>query len=389
MIQVLQKLYTDVTINLRVGEKLEQFPSTSGVKQGDNLAPVLFIYVMHAVSNSLDKKWNFETPDFRWRPDTQAGDARGQLCGTRHSTKGTLFSFFKSYYVDDTAFILLSREELVTASKLIVSHFRRFGLTIHTGSRSKKEDSKTEAIHFPISGEVSSAAATEDIEIDDDRFMSFCIKFKYLGTFFVPSLSDTADITKRISQARQLFGSMNKQLLGNKRISMDIRKRLYQAMVVNIALWGCESWALTKKNRAKLESFHHSCLRKMCGWTMWDIKEKRITNEETRRTAGNSPTMESMMEMRRCRWLSKLSAMKESRSPRKILGAWCTTPRKAGRPKQTIRHAYVATLKNLRFEEEGKLEEWMTVARDRSAWGQRVEYFLELPPGSFTNLRRH
>jgi hypothetical protein len=31
----------------------------------------------------------------------------------------------------------------------------------------------------------------------------------------------------------------------------------------------------------------------------------------------------------------------------------------------------------------------MTVARDRSAWGQRVEYFLELPPGSFTNLRRH
>jgi hypothetical protein len=47
-----QKLYTDVTINLRVGEKLEQFLSTSGVKQGDNLAPVLFIFVIHAVSNS-------------------------------------------------------------------------------------------------------------------------------------------------------------------------------------------------------------------------------------------------------------------------------------------------------------------------------------------------
>jgi hypothetical protein len=44
---------------------------------------------------------------------------------------------------------------------------------------------------------------------------------------------------------------------------------------------------------------------------MWDIKEKEITNEKTRRTAGNSPTMESMMEMRRCRWLSKRSAMEE------------------------------------------------------------------------------
>jgi hypothetical protein len=136
------------------------------------------------------------------------------------------------------------------------------------------------------------AADTEDIEIDDDRFMSFCIKFKYLGTFFVPSLSATADITKRISQARKLFNSINRQVLGDKHISMDIRKGLYQAMVVNIALWGCESWALKEKNRAKLESFHHSCLRKICGWTMWDITEKRITNKDTRRTSGNSPTME-------------------------------------------------------------------------------------------------
>jgi hypothetical protein len=40
----------------------------------------------------------------------------------------------------------------------------------------------------------------EDIEIDADRFMSFCIKFKYLGSYFVPELNDTADITERISQ---------------------------------------------------------------------------------------------------------------------------------------------------------------------------------------------
>jgi hypothetical protein len=390
LIEVLKKLYTDVTINLRVGEKLEQFLSTSGVKQGDNLAPVLFIFVIHAVSNSLDKKWEFETPDLRWYPDTQAGKPRGQLRGTNPLNKGTKFSFFKSYYVDDTAFILLNRRELVAASKLIVSHFRRFGLTIHTGVKSKNEGSKTEAIHFPRRDQVSSAADTEDIEIDDDRFMSFCTKFKYLGTYFVPNLSDMEDITERISQARRLFYSMNRQVLSNKKIRMDIRRRLYEAIVVNIALWGCESWALKEENRAKLESFHHSCLRRICGWTMWDVAERRITNEETRRTAGNSPTMESMMEMRRCRWLSKLSAMEESRSPRRMLGAWCSTKRAVGRPQQTIRHAYITTLEKLGFAgDKGQLKEWMTVARDRPAWGQRVESQLDLPPGSFTNLRRH
>jgi hypothetical protein len=39
LIEVLKLLYKGVTINLRVGEKLEQFLSTSGVKQSDNQDP--------------------------------------------------------------------------------------------------------------------------------------------------------------------------------------------------------------------------------------------------------------------------------------------------------------------------------------------------------------
>jgi hypothetical protein len=42
-------------------------------------------------------------------------------------------------------------------------------------------------------GQESSAADMEDIEIDADRFMSFCIKFKYLGSYFVRN-SMAADI---------------------------------------------------------------------------------------------------------------------------------------------------------------------------------------------------
>jgi hypothetical protein len=51
----------------------------------------------------------------------------------------------------------------------------------------------------------------------------------------------------------------------------------------------------------------------------------------------------------------------------------------------------ISTLKKLGFEgEKGQLREWMILARDRSAWALKVEYKLDLPPGSFTNLRtRH
>jgi hypothetical protein len=85
----------------------------------------------------------------------------------------------------------------------------------------------------------------EDIEIDEDRFILFCFKLKDLRSCFVPELNVTADITERISQARKLFVSMNKQLLSNKQIPIDIR----QAIVVNIALWGSESWALERSRK--------------------------------------------------------------------------------------------------------------------------------------------
>jgi hypothetical protein len=82
--------------------------------------------------------------------------------------------------------------------------------------------------------------------------------------------------------------------------------------------------------------------------------------------------------------------MEESRSLRRKLGARCPILRPIGRPQQTIRHAYILTLKKLGFEEEkGQLREWMTVAtRDRSAWGQKVESHLDLSSGSFTNIGR-
>jgi hypothetical protein len=66
-------------------------------------------------------------------------------------------------------------------------------------------------MHCPRPGQESSVADMEDIEIDEGRFMSFCLKFKYLGIFFMPRLNDTTDIIERISQARKLFNSMNQQ----------------------------------------------------------------------------------------------------------------------------------------------------------------------------------
>jgi hypothetical protein len=58
---------------------------------------------------------------------------------------------------------------------------------------------------------------------------------------------------------------------------------------VNIALWGSESWALKKQTGPNWKLSTMDVSHKMCGLTMWDVAEKRITNEHVRGMVANSP----------------------------------------------------------------------------------------------------
>eukprot|EP00980_Cylindrotheca_fusiformis_P019059 scaffold6433_cov125-Cylindrotheca_fusiformis.AAC.1 len=63
----------------------------------------------------------------------------------------------------------------------------------------------------------------------------------------------------------------------------------------------------------------------MANITMFDVKEKRIHNEKIREMMGNCYTIHQTMEIRRLRWLEKLSAMPVTRNPRKIFISWITS----------------------------------------------------------------
>jgi hypothetical protein len=104
-----------------------------------------------------------KNPTFRWHGIKKDGTPKYNPSldkGTNYKTKGTPFSFWKSYYVDDAAFIFLNRQDLQTASSLITTHFRRFGLT--------------EAMHIPAPGKKSTKNDTTNIDIDENHFFSFC-----------------------------------------------------------------------------------------------------------------------------------------------------------------------------------------------------------------------
>ena len=53
---MIKNLYKNFKIELKIGKFKTRIDYTAGVKQGDNLAPTLFIIVMHFLSELLEKK---------------------------------------------------------------------------------------------------------------------------------------------------------------------------------------------------------------------------------------------------------------------------------------------------------------------------------------------
>ena len=100
---------------MKVGEEEVEIEGTVGVKQGDNLGPILFILLIQAVASTLDKKWNFATTNFRKHPLKKDGNIAYNPSLKKKvskSTLGTPLSFYKSYYVDDAAYVFLSRKDI-------------------------------------------------------------------------------------------------------------------------------------------------------------------------------------------------------------------------------------------------------------------------------------
>ena len=250
--------------------------------------------------------------------------------------------------MDDAAFILLNRKDLEEASRLIVTHFRRFGLTVHAGSRSKNCGPKTEAMYIRRPKQPSEPNKKADIIIDEDSFFEFTTEFKYLGNIINETLDDTPDIKNRIKKASQAFGAMKQNIFQNLDISIKLRMRFYNAIIVNLALWGCESWALKASDIKLFEVFHNRCLRAILRIS----RIHRVITTEIRKQCGDAYTMESVLEFRRCRWLHKIALMDNYRNPRRFLAAWYGIARLKERPQQTIRHGYKNTLKTLGYSND-------------------------------------
>ena len=147
--KTIQKMYKDSVVKLILGNKIS-IPFTVGVKQGDSIAPVLFLFLMMAFAESLDLNWKKKKlQKLVFQRYSNSPREKGQITGhlPRNFSKGSLFELFCLLYIDDGAFTFTSRRELIKGANLIRKQFLQFGLEMHVGNN--KTASKSEIVFSP------------------------------------------------------------------------------------------------------------------------------------------------------------------------------------------------------------------------------------------------
>ena len=107
-----------------------------------------------------------------------------------------------------------------------------------------------------------------NIMLNGER-MEVVNSFKYLGSCFSSDGGVKEDVSMRIGEGRKTFGAM-KSMWSCRSVSLNVKKELYERIVVPTVMYGSETWGMRREERNKLDVSEMQCLRSRCGVTRWN-----------------------------------------------------------------------------------------------------------------------
>ena len=244
IVEAIRVLYDKSTSQVFVeGQLSEPFDITTGVLQGDVLAPFLFIIVIDYVSKQSEGDFGYVT--------------HKRLSSRQPERKLNDLAF-----ADDIALFESSAARAQEQLTVHSANASKVGLEINI--------SKTVQMVLNVPEPVPNAASTnlvlngQKIEQVDD--------FKYLGSYVG---STEHDVRARIGLAWTAYWRLDK-ILSSKSVDLQFKKRLFDAACMSILLYGCETWILTEALKEDLDIYARKCYRMMLGIKQ---KEAHMTND--------------------------------------------------------------------------------------------------------------
>lgn len=152
--------------------------------------------------------------------------------------------------------------------------------------------------------------------------------FRYLGTLFCSNRDSLKPIKERISIGYAALGRLSK-LWRDRHISLRLKFRLLNTIVIPAAIYGSESWILKQTEKNKLCAFEMNCLRRVLNIRWHD----RITNVAVRNMARGWKSIVERVEDQQRRWFGHVMRMPETRWPKMLLHGRVHGSRPRGRPR--------------------------------------------------------
>ncbi len=261
------------------GQSSEPFNITTGVLQGDVLAPFLFVIVIDYITKRAAEDYGYLTHKGTLSTNMHRPVRLATTTRLATSTRPVERKVNDLDFADDIALLENNRDRAQSQLDAQRREASTVGLEINA--------SKTEQMCFNVP---TDSAPPSHLLIDNET-VKIVDDFKYLGSHMA---STDKDISARIALAWVAFVKI-RTILTSRKASIQLRMRFFNAACISILLYGCESWVLSEQQSNKLDVFARTCYRIMLGIRQSEV---HMTNEQLYAEADNQRPITETIRMR-------------------------------------------------------------------------------------------
>ena len=226
--RVIHNMYRNIkSCVMYAGDQSCFFQSFKGVRQGENLSPILFSLFLNDLEDYMR--------------DHHCNDIELGLPG---NVQDTYIKLMLLLYADDAVIFGTDAETFQNNINVFFEYSQQWQLNVNFN--------KTKVMVFGLRN-------TDNLEFKiSNNTIDICDEFKYLGTVFTKQRSFFKAIRHNVDHAKKALHLLYKRI-NNLNIPIDLQIQLFDHKILPILLYGSEVWGFTNTNM--IDVLHNQFLR--------------------------------------------------------------------------------------------------------------------------------